>query len=119
MKIPVATIRQAKAASLAVMPDRVTVLLAGEEIPDGRGGVTREWTDGETVPCRWRGKKGQLDQVVAGRAGNREVFEFVLPPETVLAETSRLRQGEITYEIVSAVSGNSFDLVQRVLACRV
>lgn len=102
-----------------MMPDRVTVLVPGEDVPDGRGGVTRTFTDGEEVPCRWRPKKGQLDEVVAGRAGNREVFEFVLPPETVLAETSRLRQGGVVYEIVSAVSGNSYDLVQRVLGCRV
>lgn len=119
MKIPAQFVRAARQASIEVMPDLVTILVPEDDEPDGRGGVTRTFADGETVKCRWRQKKGNLDEVTAGRAGNREVFEFVMPPDVSLTETSRLRQGETTFEIVSAVSGNSFDIVQRVLACRV
>ena len=119
MKIPNSVIAATRKVSLDLMPDEVTIRVPGDPVADGRGGTSRPYTDGATVKCRWRPKNGKLDEIVANRAGNREVFEFTMPYDVDLTETSRLRQGGIEYEIVSAVSGNSFDIVQRVLAARV
>ena len=114
-----ALLKTMRKASRDLMPDQVTIRVPGDPVPDGRGGTARAYSDGDTVVCRWRPAKGRLDDLVANRAKNREVFEFVMPHDVTLAETSRLRQNGIDYEIVSAVSANSYDIVQRVLACRV
>lgn len=119
MKISDQLLQRTRRISLDLMPDQVTIRVPGDPVPDGRGGQTVPYIDGETVACRWRQAKGKLDELVANRAQNREVYEFSMPYDVTLSETSRLRQGEIEYEIVSAVSGNSYDIVQRVLACKV
>lgn len=119
MKLPANLVKRARKASLDFMPDEVTILAPGEPAADGRGGETVTYTPGETIACRWRPAKGRLDELVASRAQNREVFEFTMPYDAPVTALSRLRQGGLDYEIVGTVSANSFDIVQRVLACKV
>ena len=118
MRIPTRLLRKMRQVSEDLMPDLVTIRTPGDPAPDGRGGTTLTFTDSDPVKCRWAPKSGKLDDVVANRAGNREVFEFSMPITVTLTETFRLLQGEVEYEIVSVVSAKSYDVVRRVLAVR-
>lgn len=118
MKISTRLMRKMRQASDDLMPDFVTVRTPGDPAPDGRGGTTRTFVDSDPVRCRWVPRSGKLDDVVAHRAGNREVFQFSMPITVELTESCRLLQGEIEYEIVSVVSAKSYDVVRRVLAVK-
>src|SRR5262245_43527436 len=101
------------------MPDLVTILVPNAVTPDGRGGFSQSFTDGPTVACRFRSSTKKADSVIGGRGGNQELVQFVLPAETVVETTYRLRRNGITYEVVGFPTDGSYQISKKVLVKKV
>ena len=113
-----AQLAQLRALNQRGMPDRVTVRIP-TTTADGRGGFTQGFSDGTTVPCRFRPSSQRADAVEGGQGGNQELFLFLLPVDTVIDNTYRLRRNGIEYEIVGEPSDSSHQLSKKVLARKV
>ena len=114
-----AQLAQLRALNVRGMPDSVTVRIPSEPVGDGRGGFTEPFTDGATVPCRFRPSSQRADQVEGGQGGNQELYLFLLPVDTVIDGTYRLRRNGIEYEIVGEPSDSSHQLSKKLLARKV
>jgi len=102
--------------NLKAMPDQVTVRIPGTQTPDGRGGFSQAFSDGPTIPCRFRPTTQRADAVEGGQGTNQELFLFLLPVDTVIDNTHRLQRNGIEYEVVGEPSDGSHQLSKQVLA---
>jgi hypothetical protein len=108
-----------RALNLRGMPDLVTVRIPVAPTPDGYGSDVEDFTDGPTVPCRFRMSTQRADSVEGGQGRNQELFLFLVPIETVIDVNYRLRRNGVEYEVTGTPSDSSHQLSKLVLARKV
>jgi hypothetical protein len=97
------------------MPDRATILVPGPAESDGYGAEIEPFTDGPTVACRFRPTTQRADSVQGGKGSNQELFLFLLPVDTVIDNTYRLRRKGVVYEVVGQPTDSTHQLSIQVL----
>ncbi|MBL8186586.1 MAG: hypothetical protein JNK38_01190 [Acidobacteria bacterium] len=101
-------LNRVRAANTQFMPDTATVLTPTEG-PDGYGGQTVSYSEGDSYQCRFRpASDADRRKIRGGQEMTDPLFVATLPHDAVLGESSRLRIGTTDYDIVGWLGSRSF-----------
>lgn len=99
-----------------MLPDTCNIL-SESLTSDGQGGVTSSWgTAGSAIPCRLDQPTGRQfgDLIpVAGAVRKQQDFILSVPHNTVIVAGNRVETGGVTYAVISANTGVSWQAVGR------